>query len=600
MDASCLEGCNFQKGERQMNMDYALSESLALNCSERIGRVIITYDINCQYNVHLMERLKEGKYLQIRDNLVFVYGIGLFHVHGHQDSCYWRYALTFIRGAGMASGEILESLWAVINEVARTTSTMTLAHRQEVIDAVIGDSNWKKMLNIGALKSDLAFMPQLNYSLVPALCKNWANSRLQLARANEAFELLNETASPQQRQTWSSQLERAHEERSNDPSAMDVLEVKINKPPTQTAVQHTLMEKEQSENSGLGITSWLVAGMKIQESQERVRALVRSLGVRKSWTDLQRLEVTKKREQLQLDVNNFYENAILLFPEVNFRDIKCDTAPEESVEIDGEDDSNEEAEVQERNRFSVSQNQAEDIELPLPSTFPSELPPSMDAANDFEIKLRVAQADDFLENIRTDIGHKSFLYRSNIRLAEGKRLKTRGYDTINAVDANLRLNIKIYHQARWALRRLCVGSEILNRYRKITKPDTWAITSVYQPNARGLRNEHMSWIWTIDVDRDCQKSEYLEELYQVNWLRAKSRAERWCEEHQLLTCEMGWVLNFFSFKTDQCKAWANLKQGFPGHVAYARRRAEMWRVLGVHAERQFQRTKEPYSGTPII
>ncbi|KAH6884720.1 hypothetical protein BKA70DRAFT_1237495 [Coprinopsis sp. MPI-PUGE-AT-0042] len=173
--------------------------------SDGVRRVILAYDINCQYSVKLHKRMKEGKYLALNEDLIFVYGIGLFHVHGHQDSCYARYALTYIKGAGMASGEILESLWSTLNEAARTTSTMTLAHRAEVLDALLSDSNWKKMLN-----------------LVPTLRKNLETAVRESSRADEDFELLNETASVDQRTLWQWQLDKAHAQRSDDVKAMDV------------------------------------------------------------------------------------------------------------------------------------------------------------------------------------------------------------------------------------------------------------------------------------------------------------------------------------------------------------------------------------------
>jgi Kyakuja-Dileera-Zisupton transposase len=156
-----------------MNIDYALCEAIEYTCGEGIETVLLAYDINCQYSVHLPERLERGEYLKVRDDLLLVFGIGLFHVHGHQASCNARYSLTYIRGefherilglklgeckeglitallgAGMSAGEILESLWSVVNEAARTTSTMSLGHRAEVLDSVMGDSNWKKILTLG-------------------------------------------------------------------------------------------------------------------------------------------------------------------------------------------------------------------------------------------------------------------------------------------------------------------------------------------------------------------------------------------------------------------------------------------------------------------
>ena len=140
---------DFQKGERQMNIDYALCEALANTHTQDAPHCIFVYDINCQYITNLRARIAAGEFLKINDNLFFVPGIGLFHVHGHQVLCYPRFAPTFIDGAGQADGEILETLWAVLNEAARSTRTMTLAHRAEVLDAHAADNNWKKMINMG-------------------------------------------------------------------------------------------------------------------------------------------------------------------------------------------------------------------------------------------------------------------------------------------------------------------------------------------------------------------------------------------------------------------------------------------------------------------
>jgi hypothetical protein len=75
-------------------------------------------------------------------------GIGLFHVHAHKDKCFFRYAPSFIPGAGVVAGEILESLWSSLNAISPTARTATLAHRAEMLDDHACDSNHKKSLGI--------------------------------------------------------------------------------------------------------------------------------------------------------------------------------------------------------------------------------------------------------------------------------------------------------------------------------------------------------------------------------------------------------------------------------------------------------------------
>ncbi|KAF8958664.1 hypothetical protein BDZ97DRAFT_1612553, partial [Flammula alnicola] len=69
-----------------------------------------------------------------------------FHVHAHKDECYFRYATTFIPGAGIVKGQILESNWSILNKISPTARTATLAHRTEMLDDHACDSNHKKTL----------------------------------------------------------------------------------------------------------------------------------------------------------------------------------------------------------------------------------------------------------------------------------------------------------------------------------------------------------------------------------------------------------------------------------------------------------------------
>lgn len=79
----------------------------------------------------------------------FAKAIGMFHVHGHQDSCFFRYATSFVKGAAVVDGEILETAWSVLNRVSGSLRTATLAHRSEVLDDHMNDNNWKKIVFIG-------------------------------------------------------------------------------------------------------------------------------------------------------------------------------------------------------------------------------------------------------------------------------------------------------------------------------------------------------------------------------------------------------------------------------------------------------------------
>ena len=133
-----------------MHMDYAVSEATKTTNMSSIQRLALIYDIMCEYGVNLDSRFLNHISLTLPDGLEIIKAIGLFHVHGHKEVCLYRYATTYIPGLAVVDGEILETLWSVINQTARSIRGATTAHRTEVLDDHMGDSNWKKTINMGA------------------------------------------------------------------------------------------------------------------------------------------------------------------------------------------------------------------------------------------------------------------------------------------------------------------------------------------------------------------------------------------------------------------------------------------------------------------
>ncbi|KAF8272675.1 hypothetical protein EI94DRAFT_1565667 [Lactarius quietus] len=66
---------------------------------EGIETTIISYNVMCQWSVHMMRTVNGSNYLKLPNNLKLRLAIGLFHIHGHQDTCLARYLPSFIKGA---------------------------------------------------------------------------------------------------------------------------------------------------------------------------------------------------------------------------------------------------------------------------------------------------------------------------------------------------------------------------------------------------------------------------------------------------------------------------------------------------------------------
>ncbi|KAI6137260.1 hypothetical protein F5141DRAFT_996728 [Pisolithus sp. B1] len=130
---------------RQLNMDYSLCNALSYNMNS-IQNVICFYDINCTYMKNLQKWVDKTMLLEISPLLRIMAGIGMWHVHRHKKECYARYSPLFIKGSGWVNSEIIEILWSTLNIVSASTHTMTLPHRQELLDFQMNDSNFMKMI----------------------------------------------------------------------------------------------------------------------------------------------------------------------------------------------------------------------------------------------------------------------------------------------------------------------------------------------------------------------------------------------------------------------------------------------------------------------
>ncbi|KIK11700.1 hypothetical protein PISMIDRAFT_122258, partial [Pisolithus microcarpus 441] len=156
-----------------MNTDYSICNALSYH-SESITTALVIYDVGCQWSVNFGSRVKSSSSLFLPSGLEIIPAVGKFHLAAHKVSCFPRYSLNFVKGAGHLDGEILETLWAPFNKISPTARSMTQAHRQEVYDDHMRDSNWKKLVGI-----------------VPSLLKKYKTSNKCLEDMNQAYEQLN-------------------------------------------------------------------------------------------------------------------------------------------------------------------------------------------------------------------------------------------------------------------------------------------------------------------------------------------------------------------------------------------------------------------------
>lgn len=222
---------DFQKGERSdgpfefsyhylnstrhMNIDYAICQALSHN-SLGLHEALIVYDVACQWSIHFKERVDQSQHLSLPEGLNHIPAVGKFHLAAHVESCFAQFSLNFVQGAGQLDGEILETSWAVLNKAAGSTRAMTKPHRQEMLDAHILDSNWKKHVNMGmVLFDDQIKLMVISQLIVKSLKRKIAKALPAMQESLEAFQELDQSIDPQTRKKWQAQEDMALEFRGD-------------------------------------------------------------------------------------------------------------------------------------------------------------------------------------------------------------------------------------------------------------------------------------------------------------------------------------------------------------------------------------------------
>jgi hypothetical protein len=125
-------------------MDYSICQ--ALKRFPHHVQALIIYDICCQWSLHFRQRVSESKFLELFDSLEITGAVGKWHLAAHIPECFPKFSLNFVEGTGEVDGEILETLWSPLDEIAGLTQAMSIPHAQEVIDDHMNNSNWRKII----------------------------------------------------------------------------------------------------------------------------------------------------------------------------------------------------------------------------------------------------------------------------------------------------------------------------------------------------------------------------------------------------------------------------------------------------------------------
>jgi hypothetical protein len=150
---------------RFANMDYIVASMMRHHFHGL--PIFFSYDICCQWSIHLIERLKKlpplVRFSIVSDLIRFV--IPKLHIYGHKLLCQLMFSLNYTLGAARTDGEGIERPWANIGPVATSTREMGPGGWQDTLNDHWGHWNWVKLIGLGALlkKRLLRAIPERNF-----------------------------------------------------------------------------------------------------------------------------------------------------------------------------------------------------------------------------------------------------------------------------------------------------------------------------------------------------------------------------------------------------------------------------------------------------
>ena len=261
-----------------------------------------------------------------------------------------------------------------------------------------------------------------------------------------------------------------------------------------------------------------------------LQAIVRKIG--SCQTPDQKREIALSRSRLQDKVDAFQKQAGDILHAVSGDDDDtwddyCAREAYNGAEFDGigegDDDENDSATKEHYQALLLKDSNsdnlmnAEHISLYLPSNLGRSWC-NTNAAEDLakaELRLREGQLNDSLHHIRIALGHKSYLFRNNVRPARTQRLKTRAWAGVHAVESTVQHHARVYNRARKSLLDLGADASLLDKYKALEPQDLRIDTTVIAPNVRGQRNKALPWFWSMDIRRDADVGAWMNDCRQI-------------------------------------------------------------------------------------
>jgi len=202
------------------------------------------------------------------------------------------------------------------------------------------------------------------------------------------------------------------------------------------------------------------------------------------------------------------------------------------------------------------------------------------------------------------------LIHQQIRNAHSQHNSAKAWKLIHKLSDKINHVVKTYTAAQNALWHL---GHVDSNYPPITKADLKMPGDIVEANQIGQRSDKMAWFWRLGSFHEKEDTPQMKEcmylfhcykslinlmttVYQVNWLQASARFNRWDEEVDLLQKEMTWTTAFFANRQSK---WRNILRSMEermvtdssltcrGLKSYAHKQIHIWSQFECMAQKSF-------------
>ncbi|KAJ7790270.1 hypothetical protein B0H13DRAFT_2245702 [Mycena leptocephala] len=486
---------DLQKGEQYANMDYILLSAVLGITAMYLA---ISYDIACQWQIHLPERM-EAMPEHMRLDLAMItilFALPVWHAAAHERSCQVQNSLSYLMGVGRTDGEG-NAAW----------------RRHDAMEDKIDHHNFEKNINEGECMAAISTM--LPRKLILAIDeRDW-----QVA----AFKEVDRTLKKEVRKEWQKQIDEWNRDKSK-PNPYESGEGAEGEWAGEAAIRLSLAQDEAQEAvmgggklHGSSVISFLTVGLQLEESQRRIRDEIKGCA----------LLAADQSERIA-------EMRISFFTKLRkFRKLQAVYMPSAVQELEEEEDARD---------SEMAPPKAEDVKLYLLSGLRTvdrdqgcrRGLPAMEG------KLHDGQCQDALKLLRTCLHAKRHLLNHRETNVAGQRAATRSYMLVGRIGERVDAVATKYRRARLALIALW-GLDACAEVRELKPADVQLdeereIDAKARKKLGSIGSKFRRQGPSLSSKEKCILTPIVAVC--VEWSKAKARKERWEEEVDLLREEM--------------------------------------------------------------